>query len=53
VVIDKGRALQLTLRNTLRVDPEKSSIYKRAAQTFALFLAPRMKDILDEVPANC
>ncbi len=40
----------MTLRNTLRFDPEKSSIYKRAAQTFDLFLAPKMKDILDQVP---
>jgi hypothetical protein len=50
VVINKEMALQMTLRNTLRFDPEKSSIYKRAAQTFDLFLAPKMKDILDEVP---
>lgn len=35
----------MTLRNTLRFDAEKSSIYKRAAQTFDLFLAPKMKDI--------
>jgi len=50
VVINKEMALQMTLRNTLRFDPEKSSIYKRAAQTFDLFLAPKMKDILDQVP---
>jgi hypothetical protein len=49
VVINKQMALQMTLRNTLRFDPEKSSIYKRAAQTFDLFLAPKMKDILDQV----
>ena len=42
VVINKRMALQMTLRNTLRFDPEKSSIYKRAAQTFDLFLAPKM-----------
>ena len=40
----------MTLRNTLRFDAEKSSIYKRAAQTFDLFLAPKMKNILDQVP---
>jgi len=40
----------MTLRNRLRFDAEKSSIYKRAAQTFDLFLAPKMKDILDQVP---
>jgi len=42
-------ALPMTLRNTLRFDAEKSSIYN-AAQTFDLFLAPKMKDILDQVP---
>src|SRR5208337_3712726 len=50
VIISKQLALQMTLRNTLRFDVEKSSIYKRAAQTFDLFLAPKLKDILDKVP---
>jgi hypothetical protein len=52
IVINKQMALQMTLRNTLRFDPEKSSIYKRAAQTFDLFLAPKMKDILDMLPED-
>jgi len=52
VVINKEMALQMTLRNTLRFDTEKSSIYKRAAQTFDLFLAPKMKDILEKVPED-
>jgi hypothetical protein len=52
VVINKQMALQMTLRNTLRFDPEKSSIYKRAAQTFDLFLAPKLRDILDQVPED-
>jgi len=50
VIIGKQLALQMTLRNTLRFDIEKSSIYKRAAQTFDLFLAPKLKDILDKIP---
>jgi hypothetical protein len=50
VVISKQLALQMTLRNNLRFDIEKSSIYKRAAQTFDLFLAPKLKDILDKIP---
>jgi len=50
VIISKQLALQMTLRNTLRFDLEKSSIYKRAAQTFDLFLAPKLKDILDKIP---
>ncbi len=50
VIISKQLALQMTLRNYLRFDIEKSSIYKRAAQTFDLFLAPKLKDILDKIP---
>ncbi len=42
--------LQLTLRNTQRFDKEGSSIYKRAAQSFDLFLAPQLKPILAKVP---
>jgi len=52
VVIGKQLALQMTLRNTLRFDTEKSSIYKRAAQTFDLFLAPKLKDILEKLPED-
>lgn len=37
MVINKEMALQMTLRNTLRFDPEKSSIYKRAAQRSTCF----------------
>jgi hypothetical protein len=47
VVVSKQMVLQMTLKNTARFDPEKSSIYKRAAQTFDLFVAPKMKDVLD------
>jgi hypothetical protein len=50
VVVSKQMVLQMTLKNTTRFDPEKSNIYKRAAQTFDLFLAPKMKDVLDRVP---
>lgn len=42
--------LQLTLRNSLHFDVDKTSIYKRAAQSFDLFLAPLLKDLLDKVP---
>jgi hypothetical protein len=44
--------LQLTLRNFLHLDAEKSSIYKRAAQSFDLFLAPQLKDLLEKAPAD-
>jgi hypothetical protein len=42
--------LQLTLRNTLKFSPDSSSIYKRAAQSFDLFLARELKNILEKVP---
>lgn len=44
--------LQLTLRNTLQFSPDSSSIYKRAAQSFDLFLARELKNILDKVPPD-
>ncbi|HEY4977650.1 MAG TPA: hypothetical protein VII25_00665 [Candidatus Acidoferrum sp.] len=52
VVINKEMVLQMTLRNALHFDAEKASIYKRAAQTFDLFLAPKMKDILAAAPED-
>jgi hypothetical protein len=42
-------ALQMTLRNSLQFGPAKGSIYKRAAQSFDLFLAPQMKDLSDRI----
>jgi hypothetical protein len=44
--------LQLTLRNSLQFEPAKGSIYKRAAQSFDLFLAPQLKDLSDKIPAE-
>lgn len=44
--------LHLTMRNTLSFDRSTSSIYKRAAQSFDLFLAPELKDLLGALPAN-
>jgi hypothetical protein len=52
IIFANRMALQMTLRNTLHFDPAKSSIYKRAAQSFDLFLAPKLKDILDKIPAE-
>ena len=40
----------MALRNTLRFDPEKIVHLQTHGTTFDLFLAPKMKDILDEVP---
>ncbi|MGB7621193.1 MAG: hypothetical protein WBN92_02485 [Terriglobia bacterium] len=44
--------LQLTLRNPTAFDLETTSIYRRAARSFDLFLAPQLKAILDKVPGN-
>ncbi len=44
--------LHLTMRNTLSFETGTSSIYKRAAQTFDLFLAPELKGLLKELPAS-
>jgi hypothetical protein len=43
--------LQLTLRNPAPFDKNATSLYKRAAQSFDLFLAPVLKDLLAKVPA--
>ena len=42
-------ALQMTLKNSQPFGPAKGSIYKRAAQSFDLFLAPLLKDISERV----
>ena len=52
VVVGKQMVLQMTLKNVTRFDPEKTNIYKRAAQTFDLFVAPKMKDVLDRIPSD-
>jgi hypothetical protein len=43
--------LQMTLRNPNPFDKNTSSIYRRAAQSFDLFLAPFLKSLLDKAPA--
>ena len=50
MVFRNQMALQMTLRNSLQFGPLKGSIYKRAAQSFDLFLAPLLKDLFDRVP---
>jgi len=42
-------ALQMTLRNSIQFGPGKGSIYKRAAQSFDLFLAPQLKDLSERI----
>jgi hypothetical protein len=45
VVFHDQMALQMTLRNSIEFDSKPSSIYKRAAQSFDLFLAPQLADL--------
>jgi len=49
VLFHEQIALQMTLKNSLQFGPAKGSIYKRAAQSFDLFLAPLLKDISERV----
>lgn len=42
-------ALEMTLRNSLEFAPAKGSIYRRAAESFDLFLAPLLKDISERI----
>jgi len=46
------RMLHYTMQNTISFKAGQSSIYKRAAQSFDLFLAPELKDISKRVPAD-
>jgi hypothetical protein len=45
VLFQDKLTLQMTLKNSLQFDPAKTSIYKRTAQSFDLFLAPLLKDL--------
>lgn len=51
-VYHKQAVLQFTLRNPLAFDSNSSSIYKRAAQSFDLFLAPKLKAFVATLPAD-
>ena len=52
VIFHEKMALQMTLKNSLEFGPAKSSIYKRAAQSFDLFLAPQLKDLSGKIGAD-
>jgi hypothetical protein len=52
VIFHEQMALQMTLKNSLEFGPAKSSIYKRAAQSFDLFLAPQLKDLSGKIGAD-
>jgi hypothetical protein len=48
----KQVVLQLTFRNPLALEKSTSSIYKRAAQTFDLFLAPQLKALVPKLTVD-
>ncbi len=48
----KQLVLQLTFRNPAAFEKSTSSIYKRAARTFDLFLAPQLKALVPKLPAD-
>lgn len=52
VIFHSEVALQLTMKNTLVFGSAKGSIYKRAAQSFDLFLAPQLKDISSRISGD-
>jgi hypothetical protein len=51
-IYHKQLVLQLTLRNPLVFDKNTSSIYKRAAQSFDLFLGHELKALLPKLPVD-
>jgi hypothetical protein len=48
----KQLVLQLTLRNPAAFEKSTTSIYKRAARTLDLFLAPQLKALVPKLPAD-
>jgi hypothetical protein len=51
-VYHRQLVLQLTLRNPLTFEKSTGSIYKRAAQSFDLFLAPQLKALAPKLPSD-
>jgi hypothetical protein len=52
MIFHNQMALQMTLRNSIQFGAVRVSIYKRAAQSFDLFLAPQLKDLSEKIPAD-
>ena len=50
VIIHDQAALQATLHNPEPFDSDAGSIYRRAARSFDLFLAPQLKWIISKIP---
>ncbi|HXU22123.1 MAG TPA: hypothetical protein VN788_16185 [Verrucomicrobiae bacterium] len=52
VVYHNRIVLQFTLRDPTQFQSSSTSIYKRAAQSFDLFLAPRLKALMQKLPSS-
>jgi hypothetical protein len=52
VVYHNKIVLQFTLRDPAPFQTSSSSIYKRAAQSFDLFLAPRLRALMPKLPSS-
>jgi hypothetical protein len=52
VIFQKRLYLQITLQNPHVFDVQASSIYRRAAQSFDLFLALQLKPLLAQIPSD-
>jgi hypothetical protein len=52
VAVRKQLYLQISLRNPESFNSDETSIYKRAARSFDLFLAPLLNPILGKVPGD-
>lgn len=52
VIFQNKIALQMTLRNPQHFEKDASSIYRRAAQSFDLFLALQLKALVDQIPQD-
>ncbi len=52
VLVRNQVSLQFTMKNPAVFDQDATSIYRRAAQSFDLFLAPQLKPVLDKIPAS-
>jgi hypothetical protein len=52
VIFQKRLYLQITLQNPHVFDAQMSSIYRRAAQSFDLFLALQLKPLIAQIPSD-
>jgi len=52
VVVSKQMVLQMTMKNTARFDPEKPTSISAPPKPSTCFVAPKLKDLLERIPAG-